>query len=83
MDITSSGAIQNENTTPDNIIASLNSWLPENFTEKEEDFKAMIENEKHDTIFGIELSEFEDKEPCKIIFITDCLTLFSIILGFR
>ncbi|XP_018566781.1 histone acetyltransferase type B catalytic subunit [Anoplophora glabripennis] len=52
---------------PDNIMHSLEPWLPSEFTANKSEFKKMIENEKHDLIFGRVLAEFKDEKQGKLI----------------
>lgn len=53
---------------PDNIMESLEPWLPKGFTTNKTEFNKMIQNEKHDPIFGTVLAEFKDKKEsmCKL-----------------
>ncbi|KAJ8960557.1 hypothetical protein NQ318_013845 [Aromia moschata] len=50
----------------DDIMKCLEPWLPEKFTTEKEEFLKMIENERHDNMYGALLSEFKDKQECKV-----------------
>lgn len=50
---------------PDDIMQSLEPWLPNESTTDETEFKKMLENERHDLIFGTVLAEFKDKKESK------------------
>lgn len=43
-------------------MESLEPWLPNGFTTNRIEFNKMIENEKHNLIFGTVLAEFKDKK---------------------
>lgn len=58
VNVQTSGRIESENAPPDNIMECLEPWL-QDYTTEEKTFMKMLENEKHDQIFGTVLEEFE------------------------
>lgn len=67
VDVQSSGIIEDIDSPPDNILKCLEPWL-EDYTTEEATFIKMLENEKHDQIFGDVLDEFEVIQGKFIIF---------------
>ncbi|CAH1115617.1 unnamed protein product [Psylliodes chrysocephalus] len=66
VNIKNSGQIKSDVHKPDDIMESLNPWLPENYVTKEEDFLMLHKTEKHDLIHGKILHEFKDKQKCQL-----------------
>nr|XP_023029651.1 histone acetyltransferase type B catalytic subunit [Leptinotarsa decemlineata]XP_023029652.1 histone acetyltransferase type B catalytic subunit [Leptinotarsa decemlineata] len=67
VDLQASGEIKGGLNQPDDIMKSLDQYLPENYTTEKNEFLKMIENEIHDTIFGTVLNEFKDTKKNEII----------------
>lgn len=68
VNVQTSGQIEEGNTTPDNIMECLEPWL-QDYTTEEKTFTKMLENEKHDQMFGTVLAEFEIKNGKKYSFL--------------
>ncbi|CAG9858719.1 unnamed protein product [Phyllotreta striolata] len=66
VNIKSSGAIKSSIHKPDDVMESLNPWLPENYCSSEEEFSSMCQKENHELIFGKVIHEFKDKNRCTI-----------------
>ncbi|XP_076257115.1 histone acetyltransferase 1 isoform X2 [Rhynchophorus ferrugineus] len=62
LDIESSGKIVNDHMKADDIVKSLNPWLPENFTSSYDDFIDMMDSEDHEQIFGEVIKTFKDEK---------------------
>nr|CAI5819490.1 unnamed protein product [Callosobruchus analis] len=65
-DIHSTDKIKSDLYKPDDVLACLNQWLPENFTTDGDKFKKMMENEDHDIMFGKVLTTFKDTKTCAL-----------------
>jgi len=60
LDLETSGKITSDSMKADDIIKSLNPWLPTNFTRSQEDFMDWLGDEQHDKMFGEVIATFED-----------------------
>lgn len=58
VNIQSSGKIEDGDVTPDDVMGCLEPWL-QDYTTEEKIFLKMLENEKHDQMFGTILDQFE------------------------
>ncbi|KAJ8973360.1 hypothetical protein NQ317_001405 [Molorchus minor] len=66
VDVQKSGKLKSNTLKVDDIMQSLDSWLPTGYTTELKQFEEAVKNEKHDVMFGEVLMDFKDKLECKL-----------------
>ncbi|XP_066148873.1 histone acetyltransferase type B catalytic subunit-like [Euwallacea fornicatus] len=59
LDIKSAGKINKTGIKPDDIVKSLDSWLPSDYTRNYNEFLKWIKNEQHDQMYGKVINSFK------------------------